>query len=386
MKFLVLIARNMMRQARRAVLTMLTIAAATLVFAMLVAVPSSMDRIVAHAARGQRLIISNRAGPYNVPAKYCRDIEKLAHVTGCVAELDAFMLYRNDSDWIGAAAADVDILELSSDLPNSPAELARFRREKRSAAVGYQAMKRYGWHVGQQLMLRLPINGRTLSMPFIIQAVIPDKAYPNMFLIRRDYLIDTLKAAGQNGVDGIANRLIVRVDTADNLGQVARLIDESYRNADVQTRSQSESEFLANGLANIGNIRAIIVSLVVVVLLTVLLIAGNSIAMTVRDRIPEVALLRTLGFGRGRIAYLLFGEAAVLGVIGGAIGAGGAFAMFSGGMDLGTITRGLGLISVTGAVAAGALVTAIAVTVVSGTVPIVGALRTAPAIALRKVV
>jgi putative ABC transport system permease protein len=387
MKFLVLIVRNMMRQARRTLLTALTIAVATLAFAMLAAVPSSMDRIIASAARGQRLFVTNRAGPYGLPAKDCLEIKKLAHVTGCAAEWDVFFLYRNDSDWIGAVAADPVILDLTPDMPNSPADVARFRREKRSAAVGAQAMRRYGWHVGQQIMLRFPFNGAILTtMQFIIAGEIPNKQYPNVFLIRRDYLTDTLKAAGQPRLEGVATRMIVRVDTAENVGQTARLIDETFHNSDSETRSQTESEFLANGLSNIGNIRAIIVSLIAVVLVTVMLISGNSMAMTVRDRIPEVALLRTLGFRTARIAGLLFGEAIVLGAAGGALGAGTALALFAAGIDLGAITRGLGLISVSPAVALASFVAAIAVSVVSGTVPVAGALRIAPAIALRKIV
>jgi putative ABC transport system permease protein len=170
------------------------------------------------------------------------------------------------------------------------------------------------------------------------------------------------------------------------MGIVARSIDEKYRNSEVETRSQTESDALANGLANIGNIRAIILSLIAVVLLTVMLISGNSMAMTVRDRIPEVALLRTLGFSRARIGYLLLGEAAVLGVAGGLIGAVAALALFAGGVDMSTVTVGLGLISVSPAVAALSLVVAIGVSILSGTVPVSGALRIPPAIALRKVV
>lgn len=386
MKFLVLMFRNMMRQARRTMLTLLTIAVATLVFAMLVAVPSSMDRLIAGAAASQRLFVTNRAGPYNLPANDCIAIRKMRHVTGCAANWDVYFRYRSDSDWIGAVASDIDILQMSPEMPSVPEQVAMFRDEKRSAAVGMETMKRYGWHIGQQIMLRCPVNGIDVKMPFIIAGVISGTRYPNLFLIRRDYLTDSLKAATPGKWDNVANRLVVRVDTAENLGQVARVIDETYRNSDNETRSQSEGDFIANGLANIGNIRAIIFSLVAVVLITVLLIAGNAMAMTVRDRISEVALLRTLGFGTGTIAYLLFGEAALMGLVGGAIGAGGAFALFAGGLDLGAITRGLGLISVSPAVAILSLAAAVIVTVVSGTVPVAGALRIPAAIALRRVI
>jgi putative ABC transport system permease protein len=386
MKFLALIVRNMRRQARRTLLTILTIAVATLVFAMLVAVPSSMDRMIASAAAGQRLFVTNRAGPYNVPPKDCIEIRKMEHVTGCAANWDIFMRYRSDSDWIGMVASDIDILDMSPEMPSTPRDVAFFRKEKRAAAVGVETMKRYGWHVGQQIVLRGPFNGTELHIPFIIAGVITGDRYPNLFLIRRDYVTDAANAAVPGKWDSYANRLVVRVDTAENVGQVARVIDETFHNSESETRTQTESDFLANGLANIGNIRAIIFSLVAVVLVTVLLIAGNSMAMTVRDRTSEVALLRTLGFGSGRIAYLLFGEAILLGLVGGVIGVGGALALFAGGIDMGTITRGLGLISVSPTVATLSLAAAVAVTVVSGTMPVAGALRIPAAIALRRVV
>jgi len=386
MKFLILILRNMRRNLRRTILTLLTIAVATLVFAMLVSVPTSMDRIIDLIAKDQRLFVTNRAGPWNIPAKYCNDVRKMPHVDGCAAQLDIFMLYRNDSDWIGVVASDIDLFNMQTVLTGDPDGVKRYKADKRSVAVGYEAMRRYGWHVGQQIILRDNPNGKKLSVPFIIQGVIPDEAYPNVFVARRDYIADTYKGIGVKELESAATRLIVGVDNADNLGQVARQIDETYRNSDSETRSQTERDFVAAGLDNVGNIRAIILSLVIVVLLTVLLIAGNSMAMTVRDRIPEVALLRTLGFGRWRIAHLLFGEALILGLVGGAIGAAAALALFVDGTDLGSLTNGLALIAVSPGVALASFLTAILVAIVSGTIPVSGALRIAPAIALRKIV
>ncbi len=383
MKFIELILRSMMRRTRRTLLTGLTIAVATLVFAMLVAVPASMDRIIDTAARGQRLFVTNRAGPYGVPGKYRNDILKIAHVTGCAATYEMWMHYRTDSDWVAITAADIDILDVNPDFPFGTDQLAQFRNEKRAAMVGSLTMKRNNWRLGQQIMLRSADN--SLKMTFIIVGEIPSQRYPNVFLLRRDYLDDSLKAIGDGGLN-YAARLLVRVDSLDNMGIVARSIDEKYRNAEAETRSQTEADALASGLANIGNIRAIILSLIAVVLLTVMLISGNSMAMTVRDRIPEVALLRTLGFARGRIAYLLLGEAAVLGIVGGAIGAVTALALFAGGVDMSTVTQGLGLITVSPAVAALSLAVAVGVSILSGTLPVSGALKIPPAIALRKVI
>ena len=126
MKFLELVIRNLMRRTRRTVLTILTTAVATLVFAMLAAVPSSIDQIIASAAQGQTLLITNRAGPYNIPAKYCVDVRKMPHVKACAAEWDVFFRYRSDTDWLGVVASDLDILNVLPPSSWSPEDVARF--------------------------------------------------------------------------------------------------------------------------------------------------------------------------------------------------------------------------------------------------------------------
>jgi putative ABC transport system permease protein len=118
----------------------------------------------------------------------------------------------------------------------------------------------------------------------------------------------------------------------------------------------------------------------------VLLIAANSTVMLVREQISDVAVMRALGFRRGSVAALLFGECGAIGFFGGMIGAGAALWMFSGGVTLGAALGGNGALWVTYPQALNALAVAVAVSLVSGLVPILDALRIPPAMAFRKVV
>src|SRR6202040_435821 len=144
------------------------------------------------------------------------------------------------------------------------------------------------------------------------------KRYPNTFLIRRDYMMAARKAHGLPDED-IAWNIIVRATSADTMATLAKEIDEHFANSDAETRTMTESDALASGLSAIGNIRAIVFALCAVVVLTVLLIAANSTAMMVRERISEVAVMRSLGFSRGAVSILLFGECALIGAIGGLV-------------------------------------------------------------------
>src|SRR4029077_11100870 len=125
--------------------------------------------------------------------------------------------------------------------------------------------------------------------------------------------------------------------------------------------TMTESDSVANVVSAIGNIRTIIYSLCMVVLLTVLLIAANSMAMMVRDRISEVAVMRALGFTGTHIAILLFSEAALIGLTGAIAGAALALWMFGHGIRLGEITGMIGYVEVRPATAAFAVAGAVMV-------------------------
>ncbi|HEY6395588.1 MAG TPA: FtsX-like permease family protein, partial [Candidatus Binataceae bacterium] len=122
------------------------------------------------------------------------------------------------------------------------------------------------------------------------------------------------------------------------------------------------------------------------VLLTVLLIAANSMAMMVRDRIGEVAVMRALGFEQGRVAALLFGEAALIGGIGSVVGALAALWYFSEGVTLGPLTGPLGHMEVRPETAIGAVGVALVVSLASAIGPVASAVRVPPAMAFRKVI
>jgi putative ABC transport system permease protein len=380
-----LIERNMRRNSRRTILTIFTIALATFVYTILVSVPASMDRIVNDASRTLRLVVRNKTEPWgDLPAHYCDQVRTIRGCVACVGITGWFSTWRDVSEPIFAYAAGPEIGDVFPDYQIS-ADLAEARaRERRSAIVGSVLMKKKGWKLGQQITLR-NVNANHIEMTFVLLGTIKSKRYPNMFLFRRDYLTETRKAHGL-GDDDFAWQLIVRADSAKDLAPLAREIDEHFTNSGYETITMTESDALASGLSRLGDLRGMVFAFCAVVVLTMLLIAANSTAMMVRERIGEVAVMRTVGFGRGSISILLFGEAGAIGFIGGLVGAGAAFWMFRDGVALGAVLRDNGALWVTSGQATGALVVAVTVTLGSGLLPILEALRISPAIAFRKVI
>jgi putative ABC transport system permease protein len=218
----------------------------------------------------------------------------------------------------------------------------------------------------------------------VLLGELPSKRYSNVFAFRRDYLEEVRTANGYPGAD-LATDLVVRVDRPDHLDALAHLIDETFRNSDYETRTLTESDALAAGLSALGDLRGIVLALCVLVILTMLLIAANSSAMMVRERVNEVAIMRAIGFGRPAIAAMLFGECAAIGLFGGFLGAGVALWIFGSGVVIESL-GGAGALWVHPAGAATALTVAVTTTLLSGIVPVWGLLRIAPATGISQIV
>jgi putative ABC transport system permease protein len=385
-KLLTIAFRNMSRQLRRTILTGLTFAVAVFIYTVLIAVPWSMDRIADNASKELRLVVTERNNR-RLPARYCDPIRKLQHVMGCAPEIVWGAIYRDPKNPIFAYGINGDLASItgSSDFQISPEQTKLLQTDRRSALVGHALMRENGWKIGQPVTLRNPDDPK-LALTFIPIVEYPTEYMSRVFLFDRRMLDDAVKKTYGADIQDRASFIVVKVDRVENMGLVANEIDENFHNSDAETETTTESDSVANVVSAIGNIRTIIYSLCTVVMLTVLLIAANSMAMMVRDRISEVAVMRALGFTRTHIAILLFTEAALIGLCGSLVGAGLALWIFAHGIRLGEITGMLGYLEVRPETATAGIATAVLVSLASALGPVIRAMRVVPAMAFRGVV
>jgi len=383
-KLVQLALRNMRRQLRRTILTALTFAVAVFLYTVLVAVPVSMDRIAADAAKGLALItIAHNS--YQLPAKYCNEIKKMPHVVACAPELQFTTIYRDPRDYIITLGVPQDFYAVATDLQVPPQTRTLMASDRRFCSVGTVLMREHGWKLGQQIVLRSPDNDKlrlTLIPMLELASVLTSRA---LFFDRR-ILDDAVKNAFGVDTTDRASFLATKVDRAEDMDQVIAEIDENFHNSEAETETTEESDALASAVTGIGDIKTIMYSLCIVVLVTVLLIAANSMAMMVRDRVTEVAVMRALGFGRIHVVALLLAEAALIGLAGAVVGAGTGLWIFHRGVSLGTLTGVLGYMAVTPDTAALAVLIALGVSILSALLPVARAAQIAPAMAVRKVV
>lgn len=383
MKLTSLIVRNLSRRVMRTVLATFTLFIAAFLFTALVSVPASINRII--AGEGSRLrVIVTAPNAYMLPIWYRDAIRKMPGVTAATAELEWGAIYRDPRQPIIAFGVDPDVTRVYPEGNLSPEEVAELNRDHRAAMVGSLLLVKNHWHLGQPITLTN--SDKKVALTFTPVAILPALRDQNAFVFRRELLDQAVEKAYATDISDRATFIAVRVDKVQDIPRVIDEIDGRFHNSEYETSTITESDALANSVSAIADLRTIIVSLCAVVVITVLLVAANSMAINVRERISEVAVIRALGFERQHVATMLFGEAALMGVIGGGAGAGLALALFGKRITLGAVLGGQGYMQVTPDAALAAALAIVAVSLASAVVPVIQAVSISPALAFRKVI
>ncbi len=383
MKLVLLIFRNLSRRRLRTLLSVLTLFIAAFLLTVLIAVPFSLNRMLDDVSTGLRVIVT-APNAYMLPIWYRDAIQKMPGVVAATAERQWGGIYKDERQPLVAFGIDPEVQEVFPESYLTPEQVQQFLRERRSALVGNMLMAKNHWHIGDWVTLK---NGDSkLALPFVIIANLPAKVTQNSFIFRREYFDQAVKQTYGVDITDAASFIAVRVAHVTEIPRVIEEIDGRFRNSEYETSTITESDSIANGVSAIADLSTIIFSLCAVVVITVLLVAANSMAINVRERISEVAVIRALGFEPTHVATMLFGEAAAMGLIGGASGAGLAWALFGRGVTMGAVVGGLGYMQVTPDLALVAIFAIVTVSLASAIVPVLQAVKISPALTFRKVV
>jgi putative ABC transport system permease protein len=185
-------------------------------------------------------------------------------------------------------------------------------------------MHRYGWHVGDEVTL-LGVQD-LIPVTTVIVGMLGPKAPEDYFIFRRDYLVEIYRHFPHRVQPEYDVDLYwIKGDRVSSIPSIIAEVDESFANSSYETKTESEVGFLTNFMSSLNILFAIARVTCGIVLITMTLVAANTAAMSVRARQREIAIMRALGFGRGRIAGLLVGESVAIAVAGGIIGCLGAY-------------------------------------------------------------
>jgi putative ABC transport system permease protein len=323
-KYLPLVFANVGRNRRRSVLTVLALAVPFLLLMTLQTVLTSIDAYYARAEKNQRVVVLHRMGlGFDLPESY-RD--KLARIPGVVAVCPFTWyggLYRGSmKDLFSTLSVDPETFRtVWPEGTVEPAALERFRRDRTAVLVDRRLAAKFGWRAGQDVALTGTL--RPVDMKFTIAGWIEDSVDPNGFYMHRAYLEEAL------GRPGVSSDFWLLVDREDRIPDVQRAAEEMFANSSAEVKADREKTFIAMFVSMSGDVREIVGGIGAVVVAMIMVVAANSIAMSVRERTSEVAVMKAIGFSPGTILALILAESAILGTAAGVLGCWGGYAVFT---------------------------------------------------------
>jgi putative ABC transport system permease protein len=327
-RFLPLLWAGLFRRKARTVLTLLSVVVAFLLFGLLQAVQTAFES-GADTADAKRLLTTARYSIIEpLPMAYLRRIEQVPGVVG-VASADWFgARYQNESNAFPVFAVDpARYLDMYPEFTIAPAQRQAFAATRTGAVAGRRLAERFGWRPGQKLPIASEIHPRTdgsLNWEFDLVGILDAddpavRGNTDLVLINAAYF-DEARQFGK----GKTGWYVVRVADPRQARAVAAEIDRRFANSPDETKTQPEKEFAIGFAKQIGDIGALVTRILIAVFFTLLLLTGNTMAQSIRERIPELAILKTLGFSDGRVTALVLAEAALLLLLGGGLGMAGA--------------------------------------------------------------
>jgi putative ABC transport system permease protein len=330
-RYLPLLWAQLFRRKTRTILTVLSVLVAFLLFGLLEAVQVAFES-GADSADAKRLLTTARYSIIEpLPMAYAPRIERVPGVVS-VAYADWFgAKYQNESNAFAVFAVDpARYLDMYPEFEIAPAQREAFAKTRTGAVAGKRLMDRYGWRVGQKLPIASEIHTKTdgsLDWEFdlvgIIDAEDPAvRANTEVVLINVAHF-DEARQLGR----GKTGWYIIRIADAEQARGVAADIDRMFRNSPDETKTAPEKEFALGFAKQIGDMGALVTRILVAVFFTILILTGNTMAQSIRERIPELAILKTLGFSNAAVTALVLGEAGLLFVIGAGLGMVAAVAM-----------------------------------------------------------
>ena len=321
------VTKNAFRNKRRSFLTVLSIGGSLLLLTFLITIWRSFYDNKPTELSAQRLIVRNKVSLiFNLPSAYRQKIQSMPGVKEVVNQQWFGGQYMDDKPEHYFAQFGTDpqqILKVYPEFKMPPDQIEAWQYDRAGAIVDVGLAKKFGWKVGD----RLNITGKIfpVNLELTIRGIFTPPDPTQSIYFNKDYIDEGF--ARLKGSEGF---YAVLADSPESVPKVAQAIDDEFRNSDRATKTESEHAFQLGFIGMLGNIKAFIMSICLAVVFTILLVSANTMAMSIRERTREVAVLKTLGFTRNSILGLFIGEAVSLSLVGGLLGSGLCFLIVGG--------------------------------------------------------
>lgn len=312
------VTKNAFRNKRRSILTVLSIAVSLVLLTFMMTLWHAFALDDGSAESAQRLVVRHRVSlTFNLPGFYREKIRAIPGVVSVVPVSWFGGIYKDqkpDNFFAQFGTDPEEFFKTFRDMEMPEDQVTAWQRDRQGVIVDDTLAKKYGWKLGDRIVLQgtiYPIN-LELNIRGIFHSQPDNKSvYFNAKYVEE--AVDFFK--------GRAGTFSILAASPGDVSKIASTIDDMFRNSPQPTKSESEKAFGLEFVAMLGNVKAFILSICSAVVFTTLLVSANTIAMSIRERTREVAVLKTLGFTRRGVLGLFVSEAVALALAGGLVGA-----------------------------------------------------------------
>lgn len=319
MRYIPLVLKNCWRNRRRTLLTVASIAVSMCLLGLIIALYHAFYLTVPAEEQARRLIVRNKVAiAVTMPIAY---ESRIRHVPG----VDEVMI----ANWFGGVYKDNrDPRNQFARFAVEPEKLFRifgefripedqkraFERERTACVIGKDVADGLGLRLGD----RITLTGDVFpgSFEFTVRGIFESPRSSRLMYFNKEYLDQSLS----EGRRGQIIMYYVLVDDAAHSERVSAAIDDEFRNSPIATKTETSQQFGVSYLALVGNVKMFLMAICAAVTFAILLVSANTVGMSVRERVREVGVLKTLGFTPGGILGIILGEACCISVTGGIIG------------------------------------------------------------------
>lgn len=323
MKFSKLIVKNILRNKRR---TLLTISSLVVSLFLIITLATILTELTEGSERTNPLrLVSRHAVSLGFTLPVAQQ-QRMAAVPGVKAVIPFSWfggIYKDERNFFANFAVDAaKMREVMTELKMPEDQWQAFISDRQGAIVGQKLVQLYGFTIGQRVTLKSPIYDR--SVEFIIRGVCTGGDEKTLFF-HHEYVNELVPAWAKDQVSTFS----ILANSVEDVPRIAQEIDSIFVNTDAPTKTETERDFAISFETMMGGVKQFMYGIIGAITFSLLLVMGNTMAMTVRERTKEVGTLKALGFQRGTIAALFVGEALVVTTLGAVIGIGSAALLFN---------------------------------------------------------
>jgi putative ABC transport system permease protein len=324
-KHIPFILKNCWRNRRRTLLTVASVGVSICLLGVLLAIYHAFYYSQPTEWQALRLVTRNRVSlAFPMPQYYGQKIAQIPGVkmVGIEQWFGGTYIDNRPEHMFARFAAEPDKLFLYRGDLTIPEDQKRAFQQDRAACVASRDLaEKQHWHLGDRITLMgdiFPVN-----LELTLKGIFDSPRNGDVLFFNREYLEQSLPLNRR----GTAGTFDILAASKDDVPRIEKAVDAMFQNSPVQTKTETESAFELSFVALLGNVKMFLLSICAAVTFTILLVSANTIAMSVRERVREVGVLKTLGYTRNIILGLVLGEALAVSLAGGALGLGLASAL-----------------------------------------------------------